>query len=339
MTAQDTGILLRVTEQLKEAKDLADDWTGKTDAKERRKIQNRLHQRAWRRRKAATQPSATSSGREWHQVTDNASPKACEPNAVSEALAQATTAFIPQPSACPATAVGPTLIPSKKPVQRIPLSIHELMSVNLAESSSPMPPTNKQHPPLIHPVIPYLKPLGCLTQSDIPPFRFPLSPDHYLITLIQYNVLRASITNHAIVSIMHTIPAECRAALTIQLLPRPTTLPPSLLPTPLQKSTIHAPWIDAVPSPPLRDNLIQHYGTWDVDDWCEDVMGGLYEGFDDCKQRGMLVWGDPWREESWEFSEGFVEKWGWMLKGCRELVEATNRWRESRGEERLVVEV
>ena len=57
------------------------------------------------------------------------------------------------------------------------------------------------------------------------------------------------------------------------------------------------------------------------------------------KQRGFLVWGEPWRTSSWEMSEGYVEKWGWMLKGCHELLRSTNRYREQRGEDRLVVEL
>jgi hypothetical protein len=38
-------------------------------------------------------------------------------------------------------------------------------------------------------------------------------------------------------------------------------------------------------------------------------------------------------------SKGFVEKWSWLLKGCSTLLESTNKYREQRGEERLVVEI
>ncbi|KAL5373001.1 hypothetical protein DPSP01_013066 [Paraphaeosphaeria sporulosa] len=72
---------------------------------------------------------------------------------------------------------------------------------------------------------------------------------------------------------------------------------------------------------------------------CDDICGGLYDGFDHVESRGLLVWGDPWLVRSWEISPGFAKKWAFLLAGCGEMVSATNTWRESRGEEPLVVEV
>jgi hypothetical protein len=34
-----------------------------------------------------------------------------------------------------------------------------------------------------------------------------------------------------------------------------------------------------------------------------------------------------------------LKKWGWLLEGCEGVMEATNWWRASRGEEPLVVEI
>jgi hypothetical protein len=34
-----------------------------------------------------------------------------------------------------------------------------------------------------------------------------------------------------------------------------------------------------------------------------------------------------------------VRKWGFLLRGCGEIIEVTNRWRAVRDEEPLVVEV
>ena len=89
----------------------------------------------------------------------------------------------------------------------------------------------------------------------------------------------------------------------------------------------------------MRDNMILQAAAIDHDALCEDVLGGLYEGYDDCESRGVLVWGDPWVEEAWEVTEGFIEKWGSLLKGCVVLMESTNRRREARGEDRLVIEI
>jgi len=93
-----------------------------------------------------------------------------------------------------------------------------------------------------------------------------------------------------------------------------------------------------VPFPAMRDNLILNDGKFDEDDLCCDLVGGLYEGFNDVESRGIMVWGEPWSADGWEVSEGFAKKWGFLLKGCGDLIEATNRWRQRRGESRLVVE-
>lgn len=191
---------------------------------------------------------------------------------------------------------------------------------------------------LIPPLIPYLSeathPVSTLT------ITFPLSPDHHLLTLMQYNVLRATMTNLAILSLLDALPIECCAARhLITLLPTPDSIPPSFQPTPLQLAIPHDFWIDALPIREMRDNLIRLQGEYDQDELCLDLCGGLYEGFDEIEIRGILVWGDPWRADGWEVTEGFVRKWGFILKGCGSLIDATNRWRMARGEERLVFEV
>ncbi len=190
-------------------------------------------------------------------------------------------------------------------------------------------------PKLIPPLIPYLSEKG--SGRPMGPFILPLSPDHQLITLVQYNVLRATLTNMAILS--YTLPHECGGALIIPIINPPSSLPPSLLPTALQKSTVHENWIDTFPDPTLRNNLIRQQGTFDPDDLCCDLVGGLYEGFDEVETRGIFAWSDPWLADGWEVSEGFARKWGFLLRGCTELMEATNRWRDIRGEDRLVFEV
>ena len=74
-------------------------------------------------------------------------------------------------------------------------------------------------------------------------------------------------------------------------------------------------------------------GTYDANALCLDVLG-LFHGYEGRECNGAMVWGDPWDLGNWEVSEGFVGKWGWLLKGCQELVEATNYWRGRRwGEE------
>jgi hypothetical protein len=80
--------------------------------------------------------------------------------------------------------------------------------------------------------------------------------------------------------------------------------------------------------------LIIAEGTYDADALCLDVLG-LFHGYEGRECSGAMVWGDPWDVGNWEVSEGFVGKWGWLLKGCQELVEATNYWRGRSGGGRL----
>lgn len=89
----------------------------------------------------------------------------------------------------------------------------------------------------------------------------------------------------------------------------------------------------------MRDNLIRLSQQYDAHDLQRDLAKSLYEGFVDGEQRGCLVWGEPWTVNGWEVSRGFVRKWGFLLKGCSDLVASTNRWRESRGEDPLIIEM
>jgi hypothetical protein len=72
-----------------------------------------------------------------------------------------------------------------------------------------------------------------------------------------------------------------------------------------------------------------------------DMMGDMFNMSDHGStgtQDGLQVWGDSWRIESWEMTEGFVRKWGWLLdERCEAIVRATNRWREERGEDILII--
>jgi Domain of unknown function (DUF3425) len=122
------------------------------------------------------------------------------------------------------------------------------------------------------------------------------------------------------------------------------TIPTSLIPTTLQQTIPHFPWIDLIPLAGLRDSLIRAGPRVEVHEFCVDMMGdmfniqSLYHSGSASSQGGLLVWGDSWLIESWEMTEGFVQKWGWLLdEGCEEIVRSTNRWREGRGEDVLVV--
>lgn len=88
----------------------------------------------------------------------------------------------------------------------------------------------------------------------------------------------------------------------------------------------------------MRDNAIRHMNVIDNDDLCRDMIGGHYEGASNIELTGIVVWNDPWCASGWEVTEGFVRKWGFLIKGCWEIINATNRWRELRGDDPLLFE-
>lgn len=168
---------------------------------------------------------------------------------------------------------------------------------------------------------------------------FPLSSDH-LITLLQWNALRALAVNRTLISGILTTPLDCDKEVihTIPYPSNPELLPPSLLPTIIQQTVPHGDWVDMFPIPEGRDRLILAAGTFDEDDLWADCIGGLFEGFpdDEMERRGLIAWSPPWDITGWEMSEGFLRKWGWLFKGLPGVMEATNQWRIGRGEEGFV---
>lgn len=116
--------------------------------------------------------------------------------------------------------------------------------------------------------------------------------------------------------------------------PSSPNTPKCLEPTPVQRSVAHHPWLDIFPFPKFRDNMIlaQDANILDDDELCEDVAEANLENIE---RPGLIVWGDASLPHSWEVSPKFLRKWGWLLQGCPEMLEATNRWRQSRGERLL----
>ncbi|KAJ5205346.1 Protein of unknown function DUF3425, partial [Penicillium cf. griseofulvum] len=158
--------------------------------------------------------------------------------------------------------------------------------------------------------------------------------DH-LLSLSRLNIQRAIIENTR--SIGMTMEWMSRDdAISIFNTPIPgfseSPIPASLRPTEYQRRVPHHPWLDFFPFHNMRDNLIAVQDFIDDDDLCHDLMA-----FWDTKNTGatLLVWGPSWEPENWEVTPAFLLKWGFLLKGCEELIMNTNRWRAKRGEKPL----
>lgn len=157
-----------------------------------------------------------------------------------------------------------------------------------------------------------------------------------LSSLVQFNFVRALMTNAAVLGITSSelggetisyfyATGPCLSTVN----PKVDALPSGLQPTDLQRRTLHHPWFDLLPVPQLRDNLFRHgIETLDEDDLC-CTLGGLGEHGDS----GFIIWGNSWDVSSWEVTEDFTRSaWGWVIDGCFELYESTNKWRAKRGE-------
>ncbi|KAM6540362.1 hypothetical protein FALCPG4_002080 [Fusarium falciforme] len=111
--------------------------------------------------------------------------------------------------------------------------------------------------------------------------------------------------------------------------------PRALQPTELQKKIIHHPWIDLLPFPALRDNMLRFMalGLLNDDRFCDDILGMRVDELS--SSPAMIVWGEPSDWNAWEVNAAFLRNWGFLVKGCAEIFEATNNWRCSRGEKQL----
>lgn len=189
-----------------------------------------------------------------------------------------------------------------------------------------------------------------------------LLSDH-LLHLIHFNVLRGLSYNKKVIKPNAFI--ECTGSATAQLkkilphIPEATSLvqirlPESLAPTKLQMSCPHSNWIDVFPFPKMRDNLIRWENYFSHAEFLTDLLGNLIscmtapppktthsllgnkaQGDDEdvpTDRRGLILWGEPFHKDSWEVTPGFLRKWSWAVDGCGELLESTNRWRRTRGE-------
>ncbi|KAJ9606118.1 hypothetical protein H2200_009079 [Cladophialophora chaetospira] len=304
-------IQVRPMPQLAEAVDREDDWTGVTSATERRRRQNRLNSRAFRRRRAREEQECLKGD-----------------------LPRSTTAH---GTALEHEATIPCWSEASQAIILVPIS-H--LPSHLWYSKMPL--------------LPYTT-----TPVKLNRVIFPLSSDH-LITLLQYNVLRACLINRDLVAKLQPREGgEEWSSTALTILPNVDSsflsqlLPPSLHPTLLQKTVLHAAWIDILPHPVLRDNLILlttpvhvqpsscKTTPFDEDALWTDSVGGLFKGSSPTQANytGGIVWASPWDVSGWEMSEAFWRKYRSIFRGCEdEVLSATNRWRRKRGESDLAQE-
>ncbi|KAJ4304476.1 hypothetical protein N0V90_000002 [Kalmusia sp. IMI 367209] len=122
---------------------------------------------------------------------------------------------------------------------------------------------------------------------------------------------------------------------------RPTKafeMPENLRPTRLQLTIEHHPWIDFFPLPRMRDNIlmaVEQTGVCDEDELCRDLC---HYDVETVGKAGLIVWGEASDPRNWEASTEFLQKWGYLLCDCTELLESTNYWRFRRDDKPISME-
>ncbi|KPM38318.1 hypothetical protein AK830_g8245 [Neonectria ditissima] len=195
----------------------------------------------------------------------------------------------------------------------------------------------------------------------------PLSADHALLHLIAHNVCRGLLSNKNLLRLVaEFINVDLKTPIRydvftpcLRAVVRPTdqAIPDCLVPTQLQMNSPHPTWMDMIPFPRIRDNLITRQYEFHHVNFLEDLIGDIiyvrprednvtvpaacwdYQGEDDggtdyCT-KGLVLWGEPYLKESWEFTSRFLGKWAWTAEGCEEIIEISNGWRVTRGEDPL----
>ncbi|GKZ62270.1 hypothetical protein AnigIFM49718_009351 [Aspergillus niger] len=280
--ASSNTVTLRPMPQLEHLWTPEDDWTGVSDRTHRRRLQNRLNQRAYRRKhKAATGNSSSSS-----------SSSSLSPSSSS------TQTLIPHSSTIhhhPTTPTPPTSTSDEFDDLHCHLAPHNFHQIRHAFTILATQSYLTNSPRLEH--------LLSLTRLNVhraindnirilgmtPAW---LRPDDAL-SIFNNNTI---ITNNP--SFLPDVDIS--------------TLPESLRPTALQRLVPHHPWLDFFPFPEMRDRLIvaATAGYLDEDELCRDLMA-----FWDTRNSGatLVVWGVPWDPWNWEVTEAFLANNGGLF--------------------------
>ncbi|KAH7120414.1 hypothetical protein B0J13DRAFT_513064 [Dactylonectria estremocensis] len=295
---------------LSNVREPGDDWTGVTNQARRKKLQNRLNQRAYRLRKRHTvSPSACIN---IHHPSSNTS--SLDSGTSNDVAHQEELEMLPRTAGCgkDVTAVasfeGCVLL-------TCPRRIHQIT---------------------------------CLARQAYEDYALRAPRPAHLQVLIRLNVLTALARNAVCMGFLpeglcrddFISPYSTYDPRFSQNSKQVMDSPPALQPTSLQRTAVHHPWIDLLPFPQLRDNVLLSMESGFVidDDLCQDLL--LVDDARDLNSKpSLMVWGMPWDSRAWEVNPAFLRKWGFLLLGCKEIMEGTNYWREKRGEKPLVFEV
>ncbi|KAL6689707.1 hypothetical protein J3F84DRAFT_391541 [Trichoderma pleuroticola] len=219
-----------------------------------------------------------------------------------------------------------------------------------------------------------LESISSLLTTKPPSWQITSPLSDHLLHLVNYNAFRGFLRNKILLSqvtehyfkrssgdVVKANIMEPFSAKTV-IIPTVSEIPICLRPTESQRRLPHRTWIDFLPFPRIRDNLILNEHRFNQWEFIVDLigypvsrmlfpskqtMGPLkshgqlvrWDMLDDnltATRKCLILWGDPDKPQSWEATPGFLEKWGWVTEGCPEIVQYSNYWRISRGEEPML---
>ncbi|KAI1119927.1 hypothetical protein F5Y10DRAFT_290639 [Nemania abortiva] len=313
-------ILLDDMPHMTNARSVEDDWAGISDFTARKKRQNRLNQRALRRRRNAAKKL----------VTLQEEPAKAIPLRPLNIEGQDCTSHLSS-----YTIINPEIHNHPIPGQQVALdqAEHLLTGSTQLQSFSGILSSNSSakfgwDPDREgHVLVASIGPTTIVLDLH----SFPLPADH-LLTLVRYNLYRACATNARLMGLEPRCLHDDIISPFCDLGTFNRPLPESLLPTETQVAVCHHPYIDLFPFGSLRDSLIHAQDIIDEDELCADLGGKNAT----TEHTGLIVWEDPWDPMGWEVSEYVAVKWARLFDGCKQLLMATNYWRRQRGEPPLM---
>lgn len=166
------------------------------------------------------------------------------------------------------------------------------------------------------------------------------NPWDELAQLINRNFMQAVSANAQRLG-LNTTALRAGTATSTPRLRNAASLPPTLKPVEVQHQLPHDPLIDTIPHTRLRFNILRAIATGNLDASRFSASlrrsGAVINVQGEARRSGLIVWNFPEQLASWELSEGFVMVFGFLLEGCEDFIAATNVWRSRRGERSLVV--
>ncbi|KAK5048483.1 hypothetical protein LTR84_005573 [Exophiala bonariae] len=161
-----------------------------------------------------------------------------------------------------------------------------------------------------------------------------LGSDH-LITLIYYNVFRGLSKNiQALKLDLNLMRRKDYQSPFITGDYDLSTLAPDFHPTLIQRTFPHHPCFDIFPDAVVRDNAIKNWATdLPYGYLCTTLAGRRnWHEIELPARHSCVLWGDADNADNWEVTEAFASRWPYLVQGAYRLEAATNKWRALRGE-------